>query len=315
MATTLYTDLDVAVLLPCYNEALTIADTIDAFRQILPKSKIYVYDNNSTDNTAEIAQQHGAIVGRELHPGKGNVVRRMFADIDADIYLLADGDCTYDCSKAPEMINKLFSEHLDMVVGVRVPVAGDNKVYRLGHTLGNKAFSTLISKLFGDKFTDVFSGYRVFSRRFVKSFPSKSKGFEIESELSIHTLELRLPSGEVKTPYRSRPEGSTSKLRSYHDGFRILWRIILLLKEVRPLLFFSILATLFAAISIGIYIPVLIEYFNTGLIPRLPTTILSTGIMLIAILSIACGLILDNVGENKREFKRLFYLTLPYLKK
>lgn len=308
-------NLDIAVLLPCYNEGLTIAKTVAAFREVLPNCTIYVYDNNSTDDTVQKAKEASAIVCHESHRGKGNVVRRMFADINADVYLLADGDCTYDHTKASVMIKKLLAEQLDMIVGVRVPITDVNNIYRLGHQLGNKVFSTLIARLFGDQFTDVFSGYRLFSRRFVKSFPSKSHGFEIESELSIHALELRLPTGEIDTPYGPRPEGSKSKLNSYRDGCKILWRIVLMLKEVRPLLFFSMITLLFVMISCGIYLPVFIHYLETGLVPRLPTTILSMGIMLVAIIFFVCGLILDNVGESKREFKRLFYLALPYLKK
>jgi len=311
----MHTNLDIAVLLPCYNEGLTIAKTVAAFRDILPACTIYVYDNNSTDDTVQRAKEAGAIVRHESHRGKGNVVRRMFADIDADVYLLADGDCTYDHTKAPAMIEKLLAEQLDMVVGVRVPIADVNNIYRSGHQLGNKLFSTLIAGLFGDQFTDVFSGYRLFSRRFVKSFPSKSRGFEIESELSIHALELRLPTGEIETPYGARPEGSQSKLNGYRDGCKILWRIVLILKEVRPLLFFSIISSLLVIIACGIYLPVFVHYLDTGLVPRLPTTVLSMGITLVAIIFFACGLILDNVGESKREFKRLFYLALPFLKK
>jgi glycosyltransferase involved in cell wall biosynthesis len=302
-------------LLPCHNEGLTIADTVTTFRQVLPNCTIYVYDNNSTDDTVQNAKNAGAIVRHESRRGKGNVVTRMFADIDADVYLLADGDATYDPTKAPEMIEKLLAEHLDMVVGVRVSRAAMDNIYRAGHRLGNKAFSTLIAKLFGNQFTDVFSGYRLFSRRFVKYFPSKSRGFEIESELSIHALELRLPTGEVETLYGARPEGSKSKLNSYQDGCKILWHILLILKEVRPLLFFSLITLFVVIIAFGIYLPVFITYLHTGLLPRIPTTNLYTGIMLVAMIFFACGLILDNVSKSKREFKRLFYLALPHLKK
>lgn len=305
-------NLNVAVLIPCYNEALTIADVIRNFKKALPHAQIFVCDNNSTDNTADIAQKNGAIVRKEIHKGKGNVVRRMFADIDADIYVLVDGDNTYDANKAPELIDALITDHLDMVVGSRIEIQSDDKyaTYRLGHRFGNSLFSTLIARLFGKQFKDVFSGYRIFSKRFVKSFPANACGFDIETELTIHSLELRLPTAEIETPYGARPIGSESKLNSYKDGFKILGRIILLLKEVRPLLFFGTLFLLLALISCILFLPVLIAYIHTGMVERFPTAILSTGIMLLAFINLGCGIILDNVCRVRREIKRLFYLNI-----
>ncbi|OGT46005.1 MAG: glycosyl transferase [Gammaproteobacteria bacterium RIFCSPHIGHO2_12_FULL_38_11] len=305
-------NLDIAVLIPCHNEAITIASVINNFKKTLPDSIIYVYDNNSTDNTFTIAKQNGAIVRKEINKGKGNVVRRMFSDIEADIYLLIDGDDTYDVEKAPELISKLIDDNLDMVIGSRVEEISDDKyaTYRLGHRFGNALFSTLISGLFGKQFNDVFSGYRIFSRRFVKSFPASSRGFDIETEFTIHSLEQRLPTAEMATLYGARPEGSTSKLNSYKDGLKILLRIILLLKEVRPLLFFGSIFIVLAILSVTLFLPVLVDYLHTGLVQRLPTAILSTGIMLLACISLACGIILDSVCKARREIKRFFYLGL-----
>lgn len=302
--------LAIAILVPCHNEAIAIADVIRDFKSALPNSKIYVYDNNSTDNTAEVAQSNGAIVRKETHKGKGNVVRRMFADVDADIYVMVDGDNTYEAQKAPILIERLIVDHLDMVVGSRVETQVDDKyaTYRLGHRFGNSLFSTIIARLFGKQFKDVFSGYRVFSRRFVKSFPATSRGFDIETELTIHSLELRLPTAEIETHYGARPEGSTSKLNSYKDGFKILMRIMLLLKEVRPLLFFGGIFIILAIISCVLFAPVFVDYLQTGLVQRFPTAILSTGIMLLAFMSLTCGIILDNVCRARREMKRFFYL-------
>lgn len=301
--------LKIAVLLPCYNESVAIAKTIHEFQSVLPQATLYVYDNHSTDHTAEIAAACGAVVRTETNAGKGNVVRRMFADVDADIYVLADGDSTYDAKKVTTMIESLITQQLDMVVGVRVPDNASGIVYRRGHVVANQLFTTVVRVLFGANFTDIFSGYRVFSRRFVKSFPANSAGFEVESELTIHCLEQRLPCQEIETTYYARPEGSTSKLKSYKDGARILWRIIFLLKIVRPLLFFSMIGFILACTSIGIFLPVLITYLKIHLIPRLPTTILSTGIMLLAAMSFLCGIILDNVSNSRKEMKRLFYLS------
>src|SRR3990167_11447668 len=304
--------LKLAILIPCYNEALAIANVIREFKQALPHSTIYVYDNHSSDNTSEIAKAHGAIVRFEKNKGKGNVVRRMFADIDADIYVMVDGDNTYEAKKAPELIAKLVDDHLDMVVGSRTETPIDDKyaTYRLGHRFGNSLFSNMIARLFGKQFKDVFSGYRVFSRRFVKSFPASSRGFDIETELTIHSLELRLPTAEIETHYGARPAGSTSKLNSYRDGFKILMRILLLLKEVRPLLFFGSIFVILAVISCVLFAPVFIDYLNTDLVQRFPTAILSTGIMLLAFMSLTCGIILDNVCRARREMKRFFYLNV-----
>lgn len=305
------TDLRIAVLIPCYNEAITIADVIQSFQQALPRAIIYVYDNHSTDNTASIARSHGAITKTEMNKGKGNVVRRMFADINADIYVLVDGDNTYDASQSPKLIQRLIDDDLDMVVGARAEEALHlNNIYRFGHRSGNKLFSTLIGKLFGKKFQDVFSGYRVFSRRFVKSFPAMACGFDIETEFTIHSLELQLPTAEIDTLYRARPEGSHSKLNSVKDGFKILIRIILLLKEVRPLLFFGSLCVLLMLLSTVLFFPVLLDYLHTGLVKRFPTAILSTGIMLLAFMSLGCGIILDSVCRARKETKRFFYLAL-----
>lgn len=300
---------NIAVLLPCYNESIAIANTIIGFQSVLPHAAIYVYDNNSTDKTALIAKQQGAIVRNEINKGKGNVVRRMFADVDADIYVLADGDSTYNPKTASQMIEQLITQQLDMVVGVRVPDNKSGIVYRRGHTIANKLFTKVVSSLFGASFTDIFSGYRVFSHRFVKSFPANSNGFEIESELTIHSLEQRLPCAEIETTYFARPEGSSSKLKSYQDGFRILCKILLLLKIVRPLLFFSVISLILVFIATGLFIPVLITYLKIHLIPRLPTAILSTGIMILAAMSFSCGIILDNVSSSRKEMKRLFYLS------
>jgi len=302
------TPSNIAVLLPCHNEAAAIKNVIKAFQQSLPSAKIYVYDNCSTDDTAKIAKASGAIVCHEPQKGKGNVIRRMFADIDADIYVLADGDLTYDANAAPKLIEKLISENLDMVVGTRI----DNQqsdIYRAGHRFGNSLFNRFVRFLFGNKFTDILSGYRVFSKRFIKSFPAVSRGFDTEVELTIHSLELRLPVAEIATEYAARPEGSESKLRSYRDGIRILLRILVMLKESRPLFFFGSIAGIFALLAIGLAFPLLITYVKTGLVPRMPTAILSTGMMLIAVISFTCGIVLDSVCRGRREKKYLRYLS------
>ncbi len=298
-----------AVLIPCHNEERTIAQVVRDFRVALPEAVVYVYDNASTDTTSLVARQSGAIVRNEPLKGKGNVVRRMFADIDADIYVLVDGDDTYDASRAPEMVRALLDNSLDMVTGQRSTDV--HAAYRRGHRFGNKLLSGIVRRIFGDRVVDMLSGYRVFSRRYVKSFPALSQGFEIETELTVHALELRMPMMEVLTQYKERPEGSTSKLRSYRDGIRILWLIFLLVKEERPLQFFSGLFLLLATISIGLAVPIVAEFIRTGLVPRLPTAILSTGMMLLAFLSLAVGLILDTVTHGRREMKRLSYLAIP----
>jgi len=308
----MFEEFDIAVLLPCYNEAVAIPQVIHDFRRELPNSKIYVYDNNSTDDTQKVAEENGAIVRSERRKGKGNVVRRMFADIEADIYILCDGDNTYDASAIRSMIQKLIDEQLDMVVGKRVETdPADLKIYRKGHRAGNRLFSTFVSSCFGRAFTDIFSGYRVFSKRFVKSFPVIAEGFDIEADMVIHTLDLRLPTAEVDTKYIERPEGSTSKLSTYKDGFKILSRIFLLMKDYRPLLFFSVIALVLILLGIGLGIPLLITYIKTGLVPRFPTAFLVTGIFVMAFTSFVCGLILDNTAKVRRELKYLKYLALP----
>lgn len=300
----------IAVLVPCRNEAVSISRVVDDFRTALPSAAIYVYNNNSTDNTEEIARAHGAIVRRETLPGKGNVVRRMFSDIEADIYVLVDGDGTYDASYAPAMIDLLLRGHLDMVNGARVTEI--EAAYRPGHRLGNSVLSGLVAKTFGSRIRDLLSGYRVFSRRFVKSFPAASHGFEIETELTVHALQLRMPLGEIDTPYRDREEGSTSKLNTYADGARILRTIILLVKDERPLLFFSIASALLFCLSIGLALPVVLEFHRTHLVPRFPTAILAMGIMLLSSLSLFCGLILDSVARGRAEVRRMRYLDIPF---
>jgi glycosyltransferase involved in cell wall biosynthesis len=300
--------LDVAVLVPCYNEGQAIASVVSDFRAALPQATVYVYDNNSTDGTAGLAERAGAMVRRESRQGKGYVVRRMFNDVEADIYVLVDGDATYDAPSAPAMVAKLLDERLDMVVASRVD--RDDKAYRRGHRAGNWLLTGVVAHMFGRDFTDILSGYRVFSRRFVKSFPILSGGFEIETELTVHALQLELPVGEVATPYYSRPSGSASKLSTWSDGFRILWTVFKLYRAERPLSLFGGFGVALAIVSVGLAIPVFITYVEEGLVPRLPTAVLSTGLMVLAFLSIACGLILDTVTRGRRELKLLAYLTL-----
>ena len=299
----------IAVLLPCYNEEAAIAQTVAGFRAALPDATVYVYDNNSRDRTAEVAREAGAVVRIERMQGKGHVVRRMFADIDADIYLMADGDLTYDPKAAPEMVALLADQQLDMVVGTRQHEAKD--AYRGGHVLGNRLFTGLLSRLFGRSFTDIFSGYRAFSRRFVKSFPVLSEGFEIETEMSVHALELRMPVGEVTTAYGARPEGSESKLSTYRDGWRILKTIATLYRIERPTLFFGSIGALLLLAAIVLAIPLVITYLDIGEVPRFPTAILVTGMTIIAVLCFFAGLILDTVTRGRREMRRLAYLALP----
>ena len=296
------------MLLPCFNEEAAIAATVAGFRAALPGAVIYVYDNNSSDRTREIAAGAGAMVRTERQQGKGHVVRRMFADIDADVYLMADGDLTYDPKAAPAMVDQLIAEQLDMVVGTRRHDARD--AYRGGHVLGNKLFTGLLSGLFGRSFSDIFSGYRVFSRRFVKSFPVLSSGFEIETEISVHALELRMPVGEVETAYGARPEGSHSKLSTYSDGWRILKTIVTLYRIERPVLFYGGIGALLLALAIVLSIPLVVTYAHTGLVPRVPTAILVTGITIVAVLCVFAGLILDTVTRGRREVRRLAYLAL-----
>ena len=299
----------IAVILPCYNEEAAIAETVAGFRAALPAAMIYVYDNNSSDRTIEIARQAGAIVRTEGQQGKGHVVRRMFADVDADIYIMADGDLTYDPNAAPEMVRMLVEKQYDMVVGIRQHDAAE--AYRGGHVIGNKLFTGLLARLFGRSFTDIFSGYRVFSRRFVKSFPVLSEGFEIETEISVHALELRMPVGELATAYGARPEGSSSKLSTYRDGWRILKTIGTLYRIERPVLFYGGLGALLVVAAVILAIPLVVTYLDTGLVPRFPTAILATGMVIIAVLSFFAGLILDTVTRGRREMRRLAYLAYP----
>ena len=301
--------LRIAVILPCYNEEAAIVETIAGFRSAMPSATIYVYDNNSKDRTVELARAAGAVVRTERQQGKGHVVRRMFADVDADIYVMADGDLTYDPQSAPEMVRMLADGQLDMVVGTRQHEVAD--AYRGGHVIGNRIFTGLLAKLFGRSFTDIFSGYRVFSRRFVKSFPALSQGFEIETEISVHALELRMPVGELITAYGARPEGSASKLSTYSDGWRILKTIGTLYRIERPVLFYGLIAALLTIAAIILAIPLLMTYLDTGLVPRFPTAILATGLIIIAVLSFFAGLILDTVTRGRREMRRLAYLAHP----
>lgn len=301
--------VDVAVIIPCYNEEVAIGRVVADFRRAMPKARIYVYDNASTDRTAEVAARAGAIVGHEPFAGKGNVMRRMFSDVDADVYVLVDGDDTYDASAAPGLVRTLLDNQLDMVNGARVTQI--KEAYRFGHRFGNKLLTGLVQMIFGKQFGDMLSGYRVFSRRFVKSFPATSAGFEIETELTVHALELRMKTAEVPTRYKDRPEGSSSKLNTIRDGLRILRMIGLLVKEERPLMFFSCAAAVLALLSMGLAAPVVMEFMRTGLVPRLPTAVLSVGVMLVAVLSMGCGLILDTVTHSRRELKRLAYLDIP----
>jgi glycosyltransferase involved in cell wall biosynthesis len=303
------TDMRIAVLIPCYNEAAAIGRTVADFAAALPGATIYVYDNNSTDGTMAAARKAGAVVRRETRQWKGNVVRRMFADVDADIYVLVDGDATYDAPSAPKMIETLLREKLDMVVGSRVDQ--DIAAYRPGHRFGNWILTAFVTQTFGRAFTDILSGYRVFSRRFVKSFPALSTGFEIETELTVHALELGMPVAEIETPYYARGEGSTSKLNTWRDGIRILWTIGKLFRNERPMRFFFLIALFFAVVSIVIMIPVFRTFLATGLVPRLPTAILSSALMVLSFLSLMSGLILDTVSRGRREMKRLAYLSYP----
>lgn len=299
----------VAVLIPCYNEEAAIGKVVEDFRTALPDATVYVYDNNSSDRTVAVARAAGAVVRSEPLQGKGNVMRRMFSDIEADVYVLVDGDDTYHAPSAPMMVHRLWDEQLDMVNGARVTDIA--AAYRPGHRLGNKVLTGLVAEVFGHRIQDMLSGYRVFSRRFVKSFPALASGFETETELTVHALELRMPIAEVTAPYKDRPEGSVSKLRTYRDGFRILKTILVLVKEERPLPFFASIFALLAAVSLALAVPVIMTYFQTGLVPRLPTAVLATGIMMLAFLSLMCGLILDTVTHGRREMKRLRYLAIP----
>jgi glycosyltransferase involved in cell wall biosynthesis len=298
----------VAVLIPCFNEAAAIATVVRDFRAALPDATIYVYDNNSTDGTANLAADAGAVVRVERLQGKGNVVRRMFADIEAEVYVLVDGDGTYDAASATSMVDLLLTESLDMVNAARV--ATTDLAFRPGHVFGNKLLTGTVAVIFGDRLKDMLSGYRALSRRFVKSFPALATGFETETELTVHALELRLAVAEVPTPYRDRPAGSASKLNTFRDGFRILRTIFFLIKEERPLQFFSSVAAALFVFSIVLGWPLVTTYLATGLVPRLPTAVLATGAMILSFVSFISGLILDTVTIGRREIKRLHYLAL-----
>jgi glycosyltransferase involved in cell wall biosynthesis len=299
----------IAVLIPCFNEEAAIAKVVADFRAALPEAEIHVYDNNSTDLTAEVARAAGAVVRNEALQGKGNVVRRMFADVEADIYVLVDGDDTYEAAAAPRMVALLRDQGLDMVTGVRT--GGGEAAYRRGHRFGNRVLTGLVAGVFGNRVSDMLSGYRVFSRRFVKSFPALAGGFETETEFTVHALELGMPIGEVPTAYKERPPGSASKLNTIRDGMRILRTILVLVKEERPLPFFGLAALALLLAGLGLFVPVLLTYLETGLVPRLPTALLSLGLVLLSFLSLACGLILETVTRGRKEAKRIAYLAIP----
>lgn len=299
--------LEIAVIVPCFNEAAAIDKVVRDFRASLPTATVYVYDNNSTDNTSEVAAAAGAEVRRETRRGKGNVVRRMFQDIEADVYVMVDGDDTYDASRAPELVAKLVDENLDMLVGKRVET--HQAAYRMGHRLGNRVLTGLVAWLFGSQIDDMLSGYRVFSRRFVKSFPSFSREFEIETELTVHAMQMKMALAEVETNYKERPPGSVSKLRTFRDGWRILVTIINLMRNERPLLFFGLLGVLFFLVGVILALPVFFEYLDTGFVRRFPTAILSFSLGVVAMISVATGLILDLVAHVRREAKKLAYLS------
>lgn len=304
---------DIAVIIPCFNEALTIATVVADLRHALPGARIVVFDNNSSDGTAEAARAAGADVFFEPQRGKGNVVRRMFAEIDADVYLMVDGDGTYDAASAPALVSLVLDERIDMAVGARANVT--QNAHRAGHAFGNRLFNTIFAKLFGRSYVDLFSGYRAFSRRFVKSFPALSSGFEIETELSVHASQMRLPIAEIDTPYGKRPDGSHSKLNSVRDGLRILRAFLFLLKETRPVLFFGMLAGAVAALAGALALPLLNTYLETGLVPRQPTAILCVGLMLVSSLLGVCGIILDSLTRARVEQKRILYLAVESLAK
>lgn len=299
----------IAVIIPCFNEAASVAAVVRGFRQSLPSAEIYVFDNGSTDATADVAAAAGAVVRRESLKGKGNVVRRMFADIEADIYVLVDGDDTYDAGASPRMIAQMIADGADLLTARRIHT--DAAAYRPGHVLGNRMLTGLTALLFNVHLSDMLSGYRVFSRRFVKSFPFTAEGFAIETELTVHAVRLMMPMAEMDTRYKERPVGSVSKLNTFRDGFRILGTIGYLVREERPLVFFASIALIFAAAATLMGAPVVSEYLRTGLVPRLPTAVLATGMMVIACLSLTCGLILDTVTRGRWEAKRMAYLAIP----
>ena len=299
----------IAVIIPCYNEAIAIASVIEDFKQVLPNSTIYVFDNNSTDHTVDIANNAGALVRSVPLQGKGNVIRRMFADVEADIYVMVDGDNTYDVFEAPRLIQKLVDDGLDMVIGIRV--TEESKAYRLGHRFGNVLLTRCVGFIFGSTFTDMLSGYRIFSRRFVKSFPSQSSGFEIETELAVHALQLRMPVAEMATKYGARSAGSLSKLNTYRDGFRILLTIFKLFKSEKPLTFFSLGFFICNLIAVVLAIPLFETFFKTGLVPRFPTAILCSALMLFGLILLTCGIVLNTVSLGRMEVKRFAYLANP----
>lgn len=305
----MYNTLRLAVLIPCYNEEVAIGTVVSDFQRVLPQATIYVFDNNSLDRTADIARSLGAVVRHVPLQGKGNVMRRMFADIEADIYILVDGDDTYHPETSPQMIDALLAEGLDMVVGRRKSTEVES--YRMGHRLGNRMLTGCVAQLFGRRFTDMLSGYRVFSRRYVKSFPALARGFETETELTVHALELRMPVTEIDTPYKARPEGSFSKLNTIRDGVRILNTILRLFRLERPLLFFGLICLILTLLAVGLATPLALTYIETGLVPRLPTALLVTGLGILASLSLTCGLILENVTQTRQEARRLIYLGIP----
>jgi glycosyltransferase involved in cell wall biosynthesis len=304
-------DARIAVLVPCYNEELTIGNVVRSFRTELPEATVYVYDNNSVDQTIAVATEAGAVCRTEPQQGKGNVVRRMFSDIEADVYVIVDGDDTYDATSVKRLIEPVLYQQADMVNAVRV--ATGKEAYRPGHRFGNVMLTGVLSRTFGDRCTDMLSGYRAMSRRFVKSFPALSEGFEIETEITVHALELGLRIVEITAPYKERPEGSVSKLNTYRDGIRILWLIVLLLKAERPFRFF-------AAISAGVFLltavlaaPLAVTYLETGLVPRFPTAIVVTGLSIVGLLTLMSGIILETVTRGRRESKRMHYLSYPVL--
>jgi glycosyltransferase involved in cell wall biosynthesis len=299
--------VSIAVLIPCHNEAATIVEVVEGFRAALPNATVYVYDNNSTDRTAELAAAAGAVVRRERRQGKGYVVRKMFADIDADVYVLTDGDLTYDASAAGQLVDALVADNLDMVVGVRV---GGDGAYRPGHAFGNRMFNLMVAGLFGDGFTDILSGYRALSRRFVKAFPGASTGFEIETELSIHALDLQLGTAELGLPYGVRPQDSQSKLRTFRDGARILTAIVLIYKRLKPLQFLGGIGLFLVAIGFVLGAPVIFTFLRTGFVPRLPTAVLAAALCQIGFMALGCGVILDGISQTRREMKRMRYLEL-----
>jgi glycosyltransferase involved in cell wall biosynthesis len=304
-------DLEIAILVPCHNEEVTISNVVGDFRRELPNATVYVYDNNSTDDTSRVAAEAGAVVRSESQQGKGHVVRRMFSDIEASVFVMVDGDDTYDASSVRKLVETLLNEHVDTVNARRV--SNIDKAYRFGHQFGNRLLTGIVNWLFGERCADILSGYRVFSRRFVKSFPALSTGFEIETELTVHGLSLNIPMTEVDTPYKERPDDSSSKLNTWRDGLRILWTIMILTKDYRPFFFYSIVGGFLTLASLVLGIPIVIEFLDTGLVPRFPTAFLSASIMVLAFLSLATGMILDSVARGRRESKRLHYLGLTWL--